>query len=215
MRNTLIIGLGHKARHGKDTAAEHIAATYGDKYQIKCYAFADNLKAEFYDATCQRNHPYWRSGVAPSGFDSVHMRKSAITKQEKVAWCNENKSVTGPHLQVYGTEFRRKQNNFYWVDALRAEIEHDSPQIALIKDTRFPDEGVFVKSEGGYVVKCERRGFLDPNRDPNHISETALDSWPFDFIVSAADGAVEELLSGIEEVFETIINLQTPVSEAA
>jgi hypothetical protein len=42
---TLIIGLGHKARNGKDAVADYIMRAFGRSQNIRRYAFADALKA--------------------------------------------------------------------------------------------------------------------------------------------------------------------------
>src|SRR5687768_4004777 len=42
---TLVIGLGHKARQGKDEVASYLVRAYGQRLDIRRYAFADALKA--------------------------------------------------------------------------------------------------------------------------------------------------------------------------
>lgn len=216
MFKTIVIGLGSKARHGKDTAAEHILSTFGDKYKIKCYAFGDNLKSEFYDAAMDPDHPYWLVAPEGNGYETIdHPIGLALSKADKVTWCNEHKTSVAKHLQLYGTEYRRKQWPFYWTDALEAEIRKDNVDIALVKDVRFPNEAILVSSMGGYTVRCTRKGYSDPMRDPLHESETALDGWPWHYQIVAEEGRVDQMLDGAEEVFNLILKASIPVSEAA
>jgi hypothetical protein len=208
--STLIIGFGYKARNGKDTAAAHLIGTLAGKYDVRRYAFGDELKVEMYDALLDPFHPYWNTNkdylLLPHPTGSL-----APTREEKLVWVNENKWMLGKHLQWYGTEFRRKADNFYWVKKLAATIQRDHPQIALITDVRFPNEFYWVKAQRGYNVKCTRLGFEgDGVRDTTHVSETALDGYPFDFEITAQDGDVKELTDGVVEVFNMIVDAITP-----
>jgi hypothetical protein len=216
---TLLIGFGYKARNGKDTAAKHIIETYGDRYDIRKYAFADQLKTEVYDALENWRDQVWN--VAPFNYlalphpiTTVEQFNPQVT--DKVAWIDENK--TNPDLARllvwWGTEYRRAQNPFYWVQALRARIEREKPQIALISDMRFKNEFYFIAAFGGYTVKVTRHGFqLNDGRSATHQSEVDLDGIKFHFEIDVLDGEVEQLKRDAETVFDMILDAQNPIKE--
>lgn len=204
----IIIGFGYKARHGKDTAAAHLINAYTGRYDMRRYAFGDELKVEFYDALLDLCNPYW---LTSNDFLLLpHPKNTFASRQEKIDWVNEHKEALGKHLQWYGTEFRRSQDHFYWVKKLAQTVAAENPQIVLITDVRFPNELYWIKALRGYTIKCTRTGFLDPSRDNQHESETGLDNYLFDFEIQAADGNLAELTTGVEEVFEVIVADLTP-----
>ena len=96
---------------------------------------------------------------------------------------DEKKEQYRSLMQVWGTNFRRAQNDSYWLermDAWLGENAYSSPNtIVCITDVRFPNEVAFVKDQSrinrfdGYIVKIVRTD-LPPAMDP-HPSETALD----------------------------------------
>lgn len=202
----IIIGFGYKTKHGKDTAAAHCAAKWSGKYDVRRYALADALKVEVYDALCNPLDPYWET--TKDYFLLPHPSASVTdTDQSKIDWVNANKQILGNHLQLYGTEYRRSKDRFYWVKRLHAKILADNPLFALVTDVRLPNEFLYVKAHKGYMVKCNRIGYVNPDRNPNHISETALDDVRFDFEIQHADGNVQELYDGVDEVFEHILKI--------
>ena len=169
----LIIGLGNKARHGKNYAAKcmlaHAAAhgVYG-----KEYGFADALKA------------YCRVAFG--------MRKK-----------------DAPLLQYVGTDIFRKKDPDVWVRVLLDTIEDQQPDLAIITDVRFPNEANAVRAAGGKLVHVSRLNedgshYVAPDRDPLHLSETALDAYTFDYHITAESGNVAHLRKSSETVLDDI-----------
>ncbi len=209
----LLLGFGHKARNGKDTAAEAIRDYYHKQ------------------ATDRKRHvPSWkgeiRTGIykfADALYDEVNQQIKDggsiwTTRQVYVAdpdhtgcfmtfdlpdWVqpdpNPEKTSIAPYgkhpklLQWWGTEFRR--NNFgqdYWVKRTMSSIPKDI-DIAMITDVRFPNEAQAVNDAGGYTVHVQRimpdgTQYQDPNRPMNHVSETALNGWNWNFTLRIPDG---------------------------
>ena len=152
-----VIGFGHKARNGKDTAAGIFQTVLGGA--ARRYAFADALKA-----------------VARVSFGM--------------------KEKDGKLLQALGTDVYRHANPDIWTDVMYWTLKEHRPQFALITDVRFPNEAEMIKDMKGILIRCIRRNpdgsqFIDPHRDPNHLSETALDHWAFDCTFDAI--SVEQL----------------------
>lgn len=89
-------------------------------------------------------------------------------------------------MQFVGTEVMRKMYGDCHVRATMSQIQQDSPQIAIIRDTRFPNEVEGTVDEGGYVLRFLR----DPNKGKDvHESETALDNYPPDKYLSLLDNS--------------------------
>lgn len=164
--SNLIIGVGHKARTGKDTVAEYLVEHY-DFYRV---GFADALK---------------RGVQAIFGFtdQQVHGDKKLIKDSY---WGKTPVKI----LQEVGTDVMRTHyDNDIWVKAAMKRVqdvqnEHPTGQHVVIPDVRFPNEVGAIKEAGGYLVRVDRpledRG--DIGRDPNHPSEVALDDfrgWDF------------------------------------
>lgn len=175
----IIIGLGSKARQGKNFVANYMQEALS---VIKQYSFADELKRY-----CKEHHdelePRWQL---------AHQTK------QKPGWKEDPIYGCTPILQWYGTDVARKQNPNVWVEAVAARIEKDQPEAVVITDVRFPNEAEFVKKNGGYMVQVIRikddgTQYLDAGRDPNHPSEIALDDYNFDYYIRVKDGDLNAL----------------------
>lgn len=154
---SLLVGVGHKKRSGKDTIANRLV----DKHQFRRVSWADSLKEaariifgwtdeHLYGRLKERVDPYW--GFSPR-------------------WA----------LQTLGTEACR--NNIHqqiWVKSawLRIEkIRDENPGVGIVvPDVRFPNEADFIREKGGYLWKVNRPG-LAADEAANHASETALDDY--------------------------------------
>lgn len=208
----LVVGLGYKARHGKDTVAQTIISARSNQYDVRRYAFADELKKEYTVAVEAR-------------LDDGYVLEQAV--RELCAMANQdcvergldfrveydpNPDMTDPLcpygkqrtlLQWWGTEYRRHQNPFYWIKKLEAVIKRDQPQIALITDMRFPNEFYWVKNHmNGVVVKVERLGY---DNGLTHSSERMLDGKKFDYEVMAPPFNLPELERDALELFDVMI----------
>lgn len=190
----IIIGLGHKARQGKDYVSNYMMEAMPSS--IKLYSFAKALK-EY----CKANHDtlvgQFRRATGFSG--TIEHKDDAVYGYTRI-------------LQWYGT-FARETNPNIWVDLVAASIEKDQPDIAIITDVRFPNEAAFVKDKNGYTVECIRRQadgsqYTDPGRDPNHISETALNDYNFDFIITVRDGDLPSLKAKALAVLSDVLQLE-------
>lgn len=221
---SLIIGFGHRARHGKDTVAlEIIKRRTGNGpgwYDVRSYSFAKELKDEV--NTCAM-----KSGGMPKLFDPglydpmggyMQANGNFLPLPEWVKYepqpdmsdplCPYGKQRT--LLQWWGTEYRRSIDPDYWVKRLAARLEADKPEIALLTDMRFPNEMKFVQ-EYGDAVKIERRNpdgtlYVAPGITP-HPSEEALARVPdnvWDAILTN-DGTLEELKDAGVKLFDTLM----------
>lgn len=186
----IIIGLGHKARQGKDFISNYMKEVLSG---IQTYSFARALK-EY----CKANHATlvgdFRTATGYTG--TIEQKEDPIYGYTRI-------------LQWYGT-YARATDPDVWIKKVAAQIEIDNPEIAIVTDVRFPNEAAFVKEKGGYTVECIRRQtdgsqYTDPGRDPNHISETALDEFNFDFIISVMSGDLIGLRAKAQGVLADIL----------
>lgn len=161
MKKATVITISGKARHGKDTSAQILKSfleNAGKKVLIIHYA--DYLKF--------------------------------ICKQY-FGWNGEKDLAGRTLLQLVGTEKVRAKEPDFWVSIVDKfmNVFQDDYDYFIIPDTRFPNEIEFLKKAGWIVmtIKVIRPDFDNglTEKQRNHPSETALDDYEFDYIMSATD----------------------------
>ena len=208
----VIIGIGHKARQGKDTAAACLQQEFG----CTILHFADALYEECRKATILfKDTPpviYFKTGEEdffryenPPETIVHWIQEKGIPKNglpfEAQLFFGGMREKDGILLQFWGTEFRRKLFCWdYWVDKVRAVIE-SSPHIDfIIPDTRFKNEARMIKNMGGVIWKIDRIGYLAQDRNPNHASEIDLNDWDFDSVI-VNDRTIPELEKKVKQLY--------------
>lgn len=189
----ILIGLGNKARQGKDFVAKYMQEV---DPEIKLYSFAKILK-EY----CRDNHD-----ELLYKWQLAHQTKETpVHKADPIYGCSAI-------LQWYGTDIMRKKEPNHWVDALTNRLNADAPEIAIVTDVRFPNEAEFIKENDGTLVQVIRRNedgsqWLDSGRDPKHSSETALDDYyGWDYILTCKSGDLDGLRVKAIGVLKNILN---------
>src|SRR5574343_1706006 len=194
----IIIAFGHKARQGKDTAVSYLLEKYKDKYSLYHTCFGKHLKAE----------------VDELGPD-VLAAKYGIELQDPVAdiYCKTKWGKQPMVLQKHG-KARRIENPFYWVNKVSGEVAGLTKNtIVLISDMRNEPERLWVEQEKGYTVNVRRENFIATDRDPNHDSECALDSYNYMYKIIVPEGDLDYLKRETDRVFNDIIERQNPVRD--
>lgn len=97
-------------------------------------------------------------------------------------------------LQHYGTDYRRAQNPDYWVERYIEEVQKHR-DVVLTSDMRFKNEADAVKYMKGVTVNVTRLNsdgsvYVDSSRPKEHISETELDNFGWDFYLKAVNGQI-------------------------
>lgn len=179
-----LIGLGHRARHGKDTVSRFISELRDDVHVIH---FADALYEEVKNPL--RRYPLitrdkFKLGYAYNLLDDVETDESVSFLQDEVPFLHKIFEERGinwyegmdkkdpPILQFWGTQFRRKQDENHWIKQTEKKLHQlmsayessKEPQrlYVCIADTRFKNEVEFVNSfqyngkSCGYYVKVVR-----------------------------------------------------------
>lgn len=211
---TLIIGLGNRARHGKDSFAKSVEDHFATQYYaavkhglagykpviVQQVAFADALYREVNEwlkvTTENGRVPYAAEGsyVVPPTDTSTYIQIPEWVKPTPNAEVSA-RAPYGKHaklLQWWGTEYRRSQDSDYWIKQWKAAL-NPKANIVLTTDMRFLNEAAAIKSVGGVTVQVNRKNqdgtrFIDGSRDPNHVSEVELDGYNYDYEITVKTG---------------------------
>jgi hypothetical protein len=126
MINSLILGIGSKARIGKDYAATQLAKLY----DLERIAFADAVKRDLASIFKKCGLDYWAIDSQPA-------------EKEKIR----------PLLVEYGCTMRAFNEDIWVNRALEnVKFEHD---ITFITDVRFPNEVKRLHERGGFFIYVE------------------------------------------------------------
>jgi len=117
-----------------------------------------------------------------------------------VPYIDEHKDNFRLILQGWGTDFKRKlHGEDYWIKKMQIALTNLNTDCVIVPDVRFKNESQFIKNNHGIIIRVEREtGHLD-----KHISETELDSEPYDHLI-VNNGTLEELLTKVENVVKQI-----------
>ncbi|WP_276972041.1 hypothetical protein [Ferrimicrobium acidiphilum] len=157
------------ARSGKDTVGEILAQEHG----FVRLAFADKLKklALVLD-------PQVAAAVTELG---------GWEQAKKIQYVRE-------YLQLLGTSARDILFESVWIDALLSDL--DATTSYVITDVRFLNEAEAIRARDGIMVRISRPGVGPVNQ---HISEIALDDYPFDVYLKN-DGSIPNLADQLRNV---------------
>lgn len=177
----MLIGISGKYGSGKDTAFKLLQAWYPSLENKK---FADKLKA-----ICAILSGYTLATMYAEDGKELNVPGFNIT--------------VGELQQQVGTEAFRSWDTDVWVKALMADYDADKNWV--ITDVRFPNEAYAIKAAGGILVRLIGK-HTNTKRDPNHISETALDDFQgWDYVIHN-DGSFRDLAVQLNEVIQPIIS---------
>jgi hypothetical protein len=180
----IVIGFGFRARQGKNLCCDAI---------LEQCAYS-NISVAIYEFSAE---------VLAFCVEQGHLPPDAV----RAFLTPEQKNI----LQDVGLA-QRKENAAFWVERLWARIARERPQVALLPNLRYPNECEAVKEAGGVCVLVERFNpdgsqYIDPERNPNHISEHALRAWPWDYRLAAQTGQANWLQRQARALFTHLRNL--------
>jgi hypothetical protein len=174
----ILIGLTGRARSGKSSAARGIMkAAEKNGLNAKIFELSDYVLADLKN-----------DGLIP---------KSATREDLK-----DNVS-----LLVQRGMSRREENEDYWIDLLRSDLQTYKPDVAIIPNVRFQNEAFSIKAGFGYIVRVtalvkDGVSFISPDRDPNHVSEISTRDIEADYFLTAKKGHTKLL----EKQAEALLN---------
>ena len=219
-----IIGFGHRSRSGKDTAAATIIKQFGipqpqgkfstqkmsvgsiegndmgrgtgtvSGIDVRRYAFADAVKREVNEAAIPFESMvefiFWgkREGRLPEWV--VYDPEAPM--DDPLCPLGKQRSL----LQFWGTNYRRAQDEDYWVNQVAQKIASDNPTFALLTDFRFENEASILD----FKVKVDRPGI----KVLDHPSEHALDKYEGWDIVISNDSDLDTFQRRVLSTFEFI-----------
>lgn len=127
------------------------------------------------------------------------------TQEGKATFMPEFGMTVGDAQQKIGTGLRDTFHEQVW---LMAAMRKASAGDSIITDVRFPNEVLAIHLMGGVMLRLEgdpmgQQG--DGTRDDNHISETALDDYPFEYRIEN-NGTPAELYAKLEKFYVDILH---------
>jgi hypothetical protein len=176
----MIIGVGYKARVGKDTIGDYLEDRHG-WYRT---SFAASLK----EAT-----------KCIYGWTDEHVYGS-LKEVKDPFWDITPREV----LQKLGTEaIRTHMREDIWVKSVQRRIAEAPDANWIITDVRFPNEVEAIKSWNGFAVKVSR-SFPDAISTSGHISERILDDYKRWDDTIENNGSFENLFMAVDKMVERL-----------
>lgn len=182
-----IIGFCGRAGAGKSTAAAAV-----DGYRL---GFSSALKWEVFQAL-RRAQAGARLAEFPGLPGFVYdVLLLAVSQDLRDPFVKPTQPTMRQLLQLWGTEYRRAQDEDYWVKRLDERLAGLPLNTVTIDDVRFPNEAAWVKANGGLLIHITRPGCdLSATEQKKHASENQV------FMVDATiqnTGDVEELQKAV------------------
>lgn len=162
-----VIGLVAKAGSGKDTVFD-IIKTLLPHRRIVRVAFGDEVKTEV-----------------------------AERHEVPITTIEENKEVFRNILQQWGTEYRRRQEEKYWINKIKPQLDilRVDADIVVITDVRFLNEADFIRDTcKGVIIKIT--GDVARVVDSDHVSEMEMQYIKPDWLLPNT-GSMQELAEGV------------------
>ena len=195
----MIVGISGKARSGKDTFAEMLAAELnkGAYPPFVMMAFANELKLKCQKAFDLTYEQLWG--------DDKEVPDERYFKPETVSNCGLGQSsLPNRHwtareiMQDFGAFYRTIDRQF-WIKNLFRVAEEKEYTNVIVTDVRYRNEADYILKNGGFVVRVEREN-KDDVHNMSHPSEVELDDYGrFDFTVQNHWG-LEELKESAKDV---------------
>ena len=224
MKRTLI-GISGKIGSGKDTVGSIIQYLTSEAYTARDRSYESFLRGhQNPDTFGYYYHSDWKvkkfayklkevasllTGIPISNFEDQDFKKTNLSHEWDTWYPNLDRPepmTVRTLLQKVGTDCMRDcLHKNVWVNALFAKFRpnvqgEDFPSHWLITDCRFPNEALAIKERNGIIIRVTRPG----EEVGEHASETALDNWLFDIVITN-DGSIEDLIQKVKTQLAGII----------
>lgn len=175
----MIIGLGYKARAGKDTIASHLVGKYDFVQESFAYPLKEQIGRQIMGFNDKQLYGEWKEVLDPE-------------------WGRTPRQL----LQLIGTDALRKVvHDDFWVIPMKRKLkEHThNKRNVVISDVRFLNEINAIKALGGQIVRVDRDNPDQITGFAKHQSETELDNYEgWDQIITN-NSTIEALYQAIDE----------------
>lgn len=194
-----IVGISGKMGVGKTTLARYAISKMGGTK----IAFADVVKEECEEFLLQHSILFEERNLYGTPEDKAERFVLPDHMPPQITRILHQASGEGTLsfrelMQLWGTEYRRAQDESYWTNQGRNKILNTLGHVYM-DDVRFLQEADVIKGMGGKLIRVER----DVKRS-DHASETALDNYKkFDFFIYN-NCTMEEFKKEIDEILEVI-----------
>jgi len=156
-----IVGIGHVARVGKDTAASALQKELG----FTRIGFADQLRELAMGAD-----PLATATVRSVNVSVGHGRLAWVVQGLGYEAAKDSYPEVRRFLQNLGTAARTTFGEDFWVDQLFARAKALGAPRIVIPDVRYKNEAAAIKARGGVLIRINRPGAVGYG----HLSETDL-----------------------------------------
>jgi len=179
----MIIGLGFKARAGKDTVAAHLVNNYSFVQESFAYPLKEYIGRQICGFNDKQLYGAWKETPDPE-------------------WGMTPRLM----LQLVGTDALRKVvHDDFWVIPMKRKLKEHirNGRHVVISDVRFTNEINMIRTLGGHLVKVDREN-PDKISNEKHSSELELETYDaWDFIIEN-NGTLEELYSKVDDIIPGI-----------
>ena len=194
----MIVALTGPKGSGKDTVADIIKSTYGQKFDVESIAFADPIKKmvqHIFQLDTQSNDEYDRfkrsdlSALSPLGDSQIPY----------APW----KFISGRHVvREIGMMMREYNVNQFtdYVDNCFTECRHNDNKMFVVTDLRFDNEYMLLKSWNAKIVKIIRPQY----QYDGHITERGFDDHLVNKILMN-DGSLDYLKVRVKTVMDSLL----------
>lgn len=180
----MIIGLGFKARAGKDTVAAHLVSNYAFVQESFAFPLKEYIGRQICGFNDKQLYGAWKETIDPE-------------------WGMTPRQM----LQLIGTDALRKVvHDDFWVIPMKRKLKEHirNDRHVVISDVRFLNEISIIRSLGGFVVKVDRE-YPDKISNEKHSSELELEDYDaWDFTINN-NGTLEELYQNTDAIYNEIV----------
>src|SRR5574344_1962011 len=182
-----VVGLVGRKRSGKDTAAEIFESKgwYRTSFAKALYTEVSEAFGVSVEQLQEHEHKEvpWVPLKSCKDAEFVELAKalarvSILDREDRQGIFTED--LVDIHLsprrilQWWGTEYRRKDDTFYWVRRLSEALAAAKPERVIISDIREIHEAAYVKRSDGYLIAVIRPELVD-DATSSHSSEKNLE----------------------------------------
>lgn len=106
-------------------------------------------------------------------------------------------------MQNYGTEVRRGDNQYYWINEwIKNILTQPKTKHILVDDVRFINESNAIKMHGGILIRLIR---TDKTNTDTHQSETEQESIKCDYEITCNAGEFDKLETELLTIVKSMI----------